>query len=161
MDRSSVADSKKRKTTRIGCIVAAALGLGSAVLVMVVGGFLLVNRALTDFDSYRDKMCIRSGLVVENADFRYSPGFDAAMWCRFTIRADGISEVSTLEGTNTSEFSQDAYEFQVDWIDDDWWNVDSHELIGGEVEVGKDFMRVAYGDNGDGTLTVYIFWFEV
>jgi hypothetical protein len=86
---------------------------------------------------------------------------DAAMWSKFTVRVKGIDEVFDTSRVDTSEFTQAGYDFNVDWIDDAWWDADKRTLIGGEDEVGGDFMRVGYFDNGGGTLTIYVFWFEV
>ena len=86
---------------------------------------------------------------------------DAAMWSKFNVRVKGIDEVFDTSRVDTSEFTQAGYDFNVDWIDDAWWDADKHTLIGGEDEVDGDIMRVGYVDNGDGTLTIYVFWFEV
>jgi hypothetical protein len=153
-------ETKKSEKSRPGCFWAVALIFGIAIL-SVVGGLFYVKVVISDFDSYRDEMCIRNDLVIKEEYFRYAPGIDAAMWCRLTVEADGIEEVFEASKVNFSEFSQDGYQFRVDWIDDDWWDVDGHQLIGGEAGVDGNFMRVAYLPNGDGTLTVYIFWFEV
>ena len=150
----------KPQSAKSGCLIAAALILGFAVLA-VGGGLFLIKRSLSDFDSHRETMGIRTNVVVTNEHLRYSPGFDAAMWCRFTVTASGLDKVFDTSRVNTAEFSQVGYQFRVDWINDDWWDVERHDLIGGEVQVGGDFMRVAYRNNGDGTLTVYVFWFEV
>ena len=153
-------DNSNTKRVILGCTLAAVLTFGVAMIV-VVGGMFLVNRAFTTFDAYRDMMCIRNGLVVKDDHLRYSPGIDAAMWSRFSVKVNGIDEVFDGSMVDTSEFSQDGYEIRVDWINDVWWDVDSQQLIGGEVQVEGNWMRVGYVDNGDGTLTVYIFWFEV
>ena len=83
------------------------------------------------------------------------------MWCKFIVTANSIDEIFDVSKVNTSELGADGYEFRVDWIKDAWWDVDKHQLIGGEVEIGGDYMRVAYVKNEDGTLTVFIFRFEV
>lgn len=153
-------DTLNKRRPISGCALTAFLTLGVVILAMVVGVFL-VNKAFTNFESYRETMCIREGLVVKDKNVRYSPGFDAAMWCRFTAKVNGIDEIFDTSKVDTSEFSQADYKIQVDWITDEWWDVDDHQLIGGEVEIGNDWMRVGYVDHGDGTLTVYIFWFEV
>ena len=106
-------------------------------------------------------MCLREDLEVSEPILRYSPGMDAAMWCKFEVKADAIDEVFDAAKVDTTEFDEIGYTFRVSWIDNEWWDVASHELIGGEVSIGQDFMRVGYIDHGDGTLTVYIFWFEV
>lgn len=139
-----------------GCILAVGF-----VMLVACGGLFLVAQSLTSFDRYRDKMGIRVDLVVEDEALRYSPGFDAAMWCRFTAKVTGIDQVFDTSKVDTSEFSEDDYDFGVDWIKSYWWDVDHHRLLGGEVQVNGDVMRVAYLDHGDGTLTIYVFWFEV
>ena len=106
-------------------------------------------------------MCLRPELGVSDDHLRYEPGMDAAMWSKFTVKVKGIDEVFDTSRVDTSEFTQAGYDFNVDWIDDDWWDANKRMLIGGEDEVGGDFMRVRYVDNGDGTLTIYVFWFEV
>lgn len=153
-------DNQKPKSAKSGCLIAAVVTLG-AVILLAVGGVFLVKRAFSNFDSYREEMCLLNDLAVKDERLKYSPGMDGAMWCRFTVEAKGLDEVFDTSKVDTSEFNRAGYEFRVDWIDDDWWDVDSQQLIGGEVEIGGDYMRVAYVNNEDGTLTVYIFWFEV
>lgn len=131
------------------------------VAIVLVGGSLLVRTALTSFETHRSKMCIREDLDVSEPILRYLPGMDAAMWCRFSVHASGIDEVFDTSRVNTTEFDETGYTFRVEWIDDEWWDVADQNLTGGEVPIGQDFMRVGYIDHGDGTLTVYIFWFEV
>ena len=150
----------KQKSLKSGCLIAGAI-VGVAVILGIAGIVYFVNRQLGDFDSRREIMCLRPGLVVTDEHLRYGPGMDAAMWSKFTVRVKSIDEVFDTSRVDTSEFTQNGYEFRVDWIDDSWWDADKHRLIGGEDEVGNDFMRVGYVDNGDGTLTVYVFWFEV
>lgn len=153
-------EAKKPKSAKSGCIMAAILTIGITVL-LVLGGLFFIKRAFSNFDSHRGKMAIPNSLAVQDEDLRYSPGIDGAMWSRFTVKANGIDEVFDASRVDTSEFSQDGYKFKVDWIDEDWWDADSRQLIGGEVQIGDDFMRVGYVVNNDGTLTVYIFWMEV
>ena len=127
----------------------------------IAGIIYFVDRLMGDFESRREMMCLRPGLVVEDEYLTYGPGFDAAMWSKFTVRVKDIDQVFDTSRVDTSEFTRDGYEFKVDWIDDAWWDPDKRRLTGGEDEVGDDFMRVGYVDNGNGTLTVYVFWFEV
>jgi hypothetical protein len=150
----------KQKSLKSGCLIASAI-VGVAVILAIAGIVYFVNRQLSDFDSRREMMCLRPGLVVTDEHLRYGPGMDAAMWSKFTVRVKSIDEVFDASRVDTSEFTQNGYEFKVDWIDNAWWDADKHRLIGGEDEVDGDFMRVGYVDNGDGTLTVYVFWFEV
>jgi hypothetical protein len=154
-------DASNPKTLRFGCAIAILLSFG--VVVLAIGSmWYVVHVAFTDFESHRDKMCLRRDLILKNENLRYSPGMDAVMWCRFTAQAKSIKDVFDSARVDTSEFKMVGYEFrQATPITDQWWDVDERNLIGGEVQVGEDFMRVAYVDNGDGTLTVYIFWFEV
>ena len=153
-------NQKRQKSPKSGCFIAAAVVVVAAML-GIAGIVYYAKRQLSDFDSRQEMMCLRPGLVISDEHLRYSPGMDAAMWSKFTVRAKGIDEVFDASRVDTSEFARDGYEFKVDWIDDAWWDADKRRLIGGEDEVGDDFLRVGYVDNGDETLTVYIFWFEV
>ena len=150
----------RQKSIKSGCLIAGAI-VGVVAILGIAGIVYFVNRQLSDFDSRREIMCLRPELVVSDEHLRYEPGMDAAMWSKFTVRVKGIDEVFDTSRVDTSEFTQNGYEFRVDWIDDAWWDADKRTLIGGEDEVGADYMRVGYVDNGDGTLTIYIFWFEV
>jgi hypothetical protein len=150
----------RQKSIKSGCLIAVTI-VGVVAILGVAGTVSFVNRQLSDFDSRREKMCLRPGLVVSDEHLRYGPGMDAAMWSKLTVRVKGIDEVFDTSRVNTSEFTQAGYDFNVDWIDDAWWDADKRTLIGGEDEVGGNFMRVGYVDNGDGTLTIYVFWFEV
>lgn len=150
----------KQKSSKSGCLIAGVI-VGLAVILGIAGIGYFVNRQLGDFDSRREMMCLRPGLVVTDEHLRYGPGMDAAMWSRFTVRAKSIHEVFDASRVDPSEFTQNGYEFRVDWITESWWDADNQRLIGGEDRIGDDFMRVGYVDNGDGTLTVYVFWFEV
>lgn len=150
----------KSKNFALGCLIAAASFLLLAV-VLVVGGLFFVKTKLSDFDSHRNKMGIRSDFVPLEENLWYAPGFDAAMWCKLTVEAGGLEVVFDTAKVDTSQLGEEGYEFRVDWIDDDWWDAESRQLTGGEVEISGNPMRVGYVDNGDGTLTVYIFWFEV
>ncbi|MCA8992809.1 MAG: hypothetical protein KDA69_08045 [Planctomycetaceae bacterium] len=152
--------TESNKSKWNGCLIAVAVVLALG-LMLLLGIWFLVHSALTSFEAYRDTMCIREDLVVRESQLRYSPGFDAAMWCKFTAEAGDIGEVFDESRVDTAEFSGEDYKFRVDWIKDAWWDVETVHLKGGDVEVNGSFMRVGYLDNGDGTLTVYIFWFEV
>lgn len=150
-----------RTSSRFGCVVAILSFIGVAILAIGTSWYF-VSAAFTDFASHRDKLYLRRNLTVENENLRYSPGMDALMWCRFTVKAKSIEDVFTSGKVDTSEFKEVGFKFrQSTPIADQWWDVDERNLTGGEVQVGEDFMRVGYVDNGDGTLTVYIFWFEV
>lgn len=149
-----------QRRPKSGCFIAGTV-VAVAAMLGIAGIVYFANRHLSDFDSRREMMCLRPGLVFSNEHLRYSPGMDAAMWSKFTVRVKDIDEVFDTSRVDTSEFARDGYEFKVDWIDDAWWDADERQLIGGEDEVGEDFMRVGYVDNGDGTLTIYVFWFEV
>jgi hypothetical protein len=142
------------------CLIAGTI-VGVAAILGIAGIVYFANRQLSDFDSRREIMFLRPELGVSDEHLRYEPGMDAAMWSKFTVRVKGIDEVFDTSRVNTSEFTQAGYDFNVDWIDDAWWDADKRTLIGGEDEVGGNFMRVGYVDNGDGTLTIYVFWFEV
>ena len=86
------------------------------------------------------------------------------MWCRITVEAKNIDDVFDLARVDTSEFTEVGYKIRhATPILFPWWDADEQRVIGGDVEVdpNKAFMRVGYIDNGDGTLTVYIYWFEV
>lgn len=150
----------RQKNIKSGCLIAGII-VGVAAILWIAGIVYFVNRQLSDFDSRREIMCLRPELGVSDDHLRYEPGMDAAMWSKFTVRVKGIDEVFDTSRVDTSEFTQAGYDFNVDWIDDDWWDANKRMLIGGEDEVGGDFMRVGYVDNGDGTLTIYVFWFEV
>ncbi len=149
-----------RKGLKSGCLIAGAT-VGMAAILGITGIVYFVSGQLSDFDSRREMMCLRPGLVVTDEHLRYGPGIDAAMWSKFTVRVNDIDEVFDTSRVDTSEFTKVGYQFNVAWIDDTWWDADKHQLIGGEDDVGSDFIRVGYIDNGDGTLTVYVFWFEV
>ncbi|QTN30927.1 hypothetical protein HZ994_00820 [Akkermansiaceae bacterium] len=154
-------NQERQKSRKSGCFIAGTI-VAVVVMLGIAGVVYFINRQLSDFDSHREKMCLRPGLVVIDEHLRYSPwGMDAAMWSKFTVRVKGIDEVFDTSRVDTSEFTRDGYEFKVDWIGDAWWDADKRRLIGGSDGVGDDVMRVGYVDNGDGTLTIYIFWFEV
>lgn len=150
----------KRESLKSSCMIAGLIVL-MAVILGIAGFAWFLSMLLGDFDFRREMMCLRPGLIVSDEHLCYGPGIDAAMWSKFTVRAKGIGEVFDTSRVDTSEFTREGFQFKVEWIDDPWWDADLHRLIGGEVKVGEDFMRVGYDDNRDGTLTVYIFWFEV
>ncbi|BCX48060.1 hypothetical protein HAHE_19680 [Haloferula helveola] len=149
------------RSARSGCLKAALITFGILAAVALVVG-LLLYRTLTNFDSRREMMALRSGLEVTDEHLRYSPGMDGIMWSRFTVEAKGIDEVFDTSQVDVSEFDQPGYQLEMNRINDRWWDVKGRKLTGGSIEVRNDeFMHVGYVDNGDGTLTVYIYWFEV
>lgn len=149
------------RSTRSGFLKAAIITFGIIVAV-VLGVGITVYRAFTDFDSRRDLMALRSGLVVSDEHLRYSPGFDGIMWCRFTVEAKGLDEVFDTSQVNVSGLNEAGCQVGRTPIGDPWWDVKDKKLVGGSVELRHDeTLDVGYVDNGDGTLTVYIYWFEV
>lgn len=149
--RSSWSGLLKAALITVGIIVAVVLGVG-----------IMIHRALTDFDSRRDMMALRSGLEVRDEHLRYSPGMDGIMWCRFTVEAKGLDEVFDTSQVDVSEFKEPGFHVGRTPISDRWWDVKGKKLVGGSVEVRHDeTLDVGYVDHGDGTLTVYIYWFEV
>ena len=149
-----------RKGLKSGCFIAGAK-VGMATILGIVGIIYLLGGQSSGFDSYRELMGLRPELVVTNEHLRYAPAFDAAMWSKFTVRTNDINKVFDTSRVDTSAFTRNGYQFKVAWIDDAWWDVDRHKLIGGEDEIDGNYIRVGYVENGDGTLTVYVFWFEV
>jgi hypothetical protein len=148
-------------SARSGCLKAALISFGIIAALVLGVGFLIYGQ-LTDFDSRREMMALRSGLEVRDEHLRYSPGMDGVMWCRFTVEAKGIDEVFDTSQVDVSEFKEEGYEVGQSGLGNRWWDVAGKKLTGGSVEVRNDeFMHVGYMDNGDGTLTVYIYWFEV
>lgn len=140
---------------------AALITFGIILAVVLVVG-IMIHRALTDFDSRRDLMALRSGLEVRDEHLRYSPGMDGIMWCRFTVEAKGLDEVFDPSQVDVSKFNEAGCQVGSSSISDRWWDVKGKKLTGGSVEVRHDeFLDVGYVDNGEGTLTVYIYWFEV
>lgn len=133
-----------------------------AIVAVFVGGVaFMIHRSLTNFDAYRDQLGIREQLEVEDEHLWYSPGMDAILWCRFTVTASGIGEVFDPSRVDVSEFDDTDYKISDSRIRNSWWDADRRKLTGGKVDLGDEFLRVGYADNGDGTLTVYIYWFEV
>jgi hypothetical protein len=153
-------EESAQKSAKSGCLIAVLVAVGLVVVAAIVG-VVMVKKTLTDFDTHRAKMGLRSDLVVTQEHLNYSPGMDGALWSKFVVRAGSLEEVFDTARVDPSEFDEGGYEFRVDWIDSDWWDVDAHPLTGGETSIGPDYLRVAYRDNGDGTLTVYVFWFQV
>lgn len=156
-------DTAHPKSRRFGCMVAVILV--SVLMIIAIGSVLyFVSVAFTDFESHRDKMYLRRDLSIREQNLWYSPGMDAVMWCRITVEAKNIDDVFELARVDTSEFIEVGYKIRhATPIFFPWWDADKQRLVGGDVEVdpNKAFMRVGYIDNGDGTLTVYIYWFEV
>ncbi|MCB1098662.1 MAG: hypothetical protein KDN22_24030 [Verrucomicrobiae bacterium] len=161
METTDSSNNQRSKRSIKSCCLVTGTIVGVVAFLGILGIVYFVDRQMGDFESRREMLCLRPGLVVEDEYLTYGPGFDAAMWSKFTVRVKDIDEVFDTSKVDTSEFTQAGYEFNVDWIDDVWWDADKRTLIGGEDEVGGDFMRVGYVDNGDGTLTIYVFWFEV
>lgn len=143
-----------------GCLKAILISL---LVFLLLGGatVLIVRSALTSFGLFRDKLGLRQELVVSGERARYSPGFDGVMWCRFNTTAKTLDEVFDPSRVDASEFDSSGFRFKEDWIKDEWWDPDDRPLTGGEVELDGNYLRAAWTDNGDGTRTVYIFWFEV
>ena len=153
-------NGERGKRFVVGCLIVCLI-LMVMIGATVLTGAYFMNRAFSDFDSFRDQLKIRSELSVADEKLRFSPGIDSALWCRFTVDVDSIAQVFEKSEIDTSEFSNESFEFKVDWINDSWWDVQGHEFTGGEYISGEHVWRVGYFKNADGTLTVYIFWFEV
>jgi hypothetical protein len=132
-------------------------------MVLAIGSVLyFLSVAFTGFEFHRDKMCLRRDLTIKEQNLWYSPGMDAVMWYRVTVEAKNIDDVFDPARVDTSEFTEVGYKIRHSMpITDQWWDVDKRNLVGGDVQLGGASMRVAYVNNGDGTLTVYVFWFEV
>ncbi|MCH7228353.1 hypothetical protein [Haloferula sp. A504] len=153
--------SHPRRNARSGCLKAALITFGFLAAVALGVGFL-IHRGLADFDSHREMMGLRSGLEVRDEQLRYSPGMDGIMWCRFTVEAKGLDEVFDTSLVDVSELNEPGCQLRGAGSSPRWWDVQTKTLTGGSVEVRNDeFMDVGFVDNEDGTLTVYIFWFEV
>ena len=149
------------RSTRSGFLKAALVTFGIIVAAVFVVG-IMIYRALTDFDSRRDMMALRSGLEVRDEHLRYSPGMDGIMWCRFTVEAKGLDEVFDPSQVDVSKLNETDCQVGSSSISDRWWDVKGKKLTGGSVEMRDDeTLEVGYVDNRDGTLTVYIYWFEV
>lgn len=153
-------DTGTPKARRIGCAIAVLVV--SVLLVLAIGSVLYsLSVAFTSLELHRDKMCLSRDLTIREHYLRYSPGMDAVMWCRITVEANDIDEVFDPSRVDTSELREVGYQIRnATPITNQWWDVEQRNLRGGEVQVDGASMRVAYEDNGDETLTVYIFWFE-
>lgn len=156
-------DKGHPKPRRRSCLIA--FLLVSALMLLAIGSVLyFLNMAFTGFEFHRDKICLRRDLTIKDKNLWYSPAMDAVMWCRVTVEAKNIDDVFDTNKVDTTQFTEVGYKIRHSTpITDHWWDADEKRLIGGEVEVetNKVFMRVGYIHNGDGTLTVYILWFEV
>ncbi len=154
-------ETAPRKKALYGCLGI----LGLAVVFTCLGGFGIywaIDRALTDFEYHRDKMALRSELEVIDSNLLFSPGFDDVMWCRFRVEAESIDEIFDTDLVDTKEFTSLGYQLDIGGMEAEWWDPKEHTLIGGEVQTDSDkFLRVGYVKNDDGTITVYIYWFEI
>lgn len=149
------------RCTRSGFLKVALIAFGILAAAVLGVGFM-VDRALTGFDSRRDMMALRSGLEVRDEHLRYSPGIDGIMWCRFTVEAKGLDQVFDPSQVDVSKFNEQGFQIGRTPIGDRWWDVKGKKLTGGSVELRQDeTLDVGYVDHGDGTLTVYLYWFEV
>ncbi len=154
-------ENRETKRKKLGCMIVA-LSLIVIALVVVFTIAFAVNRALTSFDAYRGRLCVREGISVSDEKLRFSPGMDSVIYCRFTVVASSIEEVFDENKVDADQFNDEDYQgLKVEWIENDWWDIERSPLTGGEVEINGDWLRVGFRDNGDGTLTVYIFWFQV
>ncbi|MEM7235003.1 MAG: hypothetical protein AAF517_22690 [Planctomycetota bacterium] len=148
--------SESQNSKKLFLLVGAALLVAAAV-----GTSLLYQRTFHDLDTHRDKLGLRDDLVVREFHFQFAPGVDSAMWSRLRAETEHIDRVFDPARVDVTSFSSSDYEFRVRGVDASWWQVDGSKLTGGEVEIDGNFLRVGYFAEGDGTLTVYFYWFEV
>ena len=154
-------DSNREKSVARNVLSCLAIAFVTVTLAMLFlcGGLYLAYRTVFSFENYRAQMCIRKDLAVEDPHFVYSPGYDYIMWSKFDVRVDNIDKVFDAARIDVSKL-REGYKMRS--LTDKWWDAGDHELSGASFEVSDDeTMDVGYFDNGDGTLTVYIYLVEV
>lgn len=148
---------KNRKRILVGCALFTSIIF---LCVLIMAG--LIYRSMTNFEGYRNTLGIRPEVKAIEPRLRYSPGIDGILWAKFKVKASTIGEVFQPGVVNPKELQSAPFKISVDWITNHWWDPEKHILTGGEIEIRRDeFMSVGFVDNQDGTLTVYIYWFEV
>ena len=119
------------RSARSGCLKAALITFGILAALALGVGFL-IHRELTDFDSRREMIALRSGLEVRDEHLRYSPGMDGIMWCRFTVEAKGLDEVFDTSLVEVSELNEPGYQLRGTGSSPRWWDAKTRTLTGGE-----------------------------
>jgi hypothetical protein len=115
----------------------------------------------------REVMYINPDLKIEPLGYCFKPDLDSSIRFKFLAQTNDPSQVFVSSRVDASKFNdrfrKSALEVNANV---GWWDVSSIRLEGGNFEVpsqggtGVRGLDVGYAKNADGTLTVYVFWWE-
>ena len=116
------------------------------------------NPSASQVDRCRRDMCLGDVHIMPQG-YKFSPGMDAIMWFKFVAKTSQITDVFDPQQIDTSTF-RDGFRFHNSPMTE-WWDADERKLTGGQAETSEGcFIDVGFENNDDGTLTVYIMWFQ-
>ncbi|RCS52694.1 hypothetical protein DTL42_07605 [Bremerella cremea] len=107
----------------------------------------------------RSEMYLNPQIIIEPQGFKLLSGIDRYVEFKFVAHTNDVSKLF-LSPPVDALLMQPNYVFN-GGSDEVWWDPPSSGLIGANYNLPNvRFMKAAYVDNGDGTLTVYIIWHE-
>ncbi len=116
----------------------------------------------------RDVMHIDSELVLSPLGYYYEHGFqDDQIAFKFIAKTHQIGNIFDEDFVPSAELVARKSNSGLDRdIGEAWWDCQTKKLFGGNFTVpppgsqGTRALHIGIADNGDGTFTVYVYWFE-
>lgn len=115
----------------------------------------------------RKVMYINPTLDIEPLGFHLQPGMDDMIRLKFVAKTSDPAQLFDPAQVDATKFSTSFNLWALDpHALDNWWDVSSQKLSGGNFSVpppkaqGGRGLNVGYFHNGDGTMTVYVLWHE-
>lgn len=115
----------------------------------------------------RDVMYINPELEIDPVGYSIETGMDDVIRFKFIAKTDDPSILFDPSRVDTKKFADD---FTLSTLNpqapETWWDLSSQKLTGANFTVpppdskGARGLNIAYAKNDDGTLTVYVLWYE-
>ncbi|QDU45990.1 hypothetical protein Mal52_44870 [Symmachiella dynata] len=115
----------------------------------------------------RDVMYINPDLDIEPLGFSLQSGMDDVIRFKFLAKTDDPSKIFDATHVDSAKFKSDFGVYALDPdAKDDWWDVSSQTLVGGNFTVpppksqGTRGLNIGFTENDNSTLTIYVLWHE-
>ena len=115
----------------------------------------------------RDVMYINPELEIKPIGFFLQPGMDDVIRFKFIANTDDPSLLFDSTHVDSSKFGADLRIYTLNpEATESWWDISSQTLIGGNFLVpppdspGTRGLNIGFSNNDDGTLTVFVLWYE-
>ena len=115
----------------------------------------------------RDVMYINPELEIDPIGYSIETGMDDVIRFKFIAKTDDPSILFETSRVNTKKFAEDFIPSSLNpQASETWWDLSSQQVTGANFTVpppnskGTRGLNIAYAKNDDGTLTVYVLWYE-